>query len=48
MFCSANPTRRFSRIEELGATCTFPFSAPASYIAAQNILVDGEAYVGAF
>jgi 3-oxoacyl-[acyl-carrier protein] reductase len=44
----ANPSRRFGRIEEFGATCAFLCSVQASYITAQNILIDGGAYPGTF
>jgi 3-oxoacyl-[acyl-carrier protein] reductase len=42
----ANPTRRYGTIEEFGAACAFLCSARASYIVAQNLLIDGGAYPG--
>jgi 3-oxoacyl-[acyl-carrier protein] reductase len=41
-----NPARRFGNIEEFGRLCAFVCSAHASYIVAQNILIDGGAYPG--
>jgi 3-oxoacyl-[acyl-carrier protein] reductase len=43
-----NPSRRFGRPEEFGATCAFLCSAQASYITGQNIVIDGGAYPGTF
>jgi 3-oxoacyl-[acyl-carrier protein] reductase len=43
-----NPSRRFGRPEEFGATCVFLCSAQAGYITGQNILIDGGAYPGTF
>jgi NAD(P)-dependent dehydrogenase (short-subunit alcohol dehydrogenase family) len=45
---SSNPSRRFGRPEELGATCAFLCSVQAGYITGQNILIDGGAYPGTF
>jgi 3-oxoacyl-[acyl-carrier protein] reductase len=45
---SGNPSRRFGRPEEFGATCAFLCSAQASYITGQNIVIDGGAYPGTF
>jgi 3-oxoacyl-[acyl-carrier protein] reductase len=45
---SSNPSRRFGRPEEFGATCAFLCSTQASYITGQNILIDGGAYPGTF
>jgi 3-oxoacyl-[acyl-carrier protein] reductase len=45
---SSNPSRRFGRPEEFGATCAFLCSAQAGYITGQNILIDGGAYPGTF
>jgi 3-oxoacyl-[acyl-carrier protein] reductase len=45
---TANPTRRFGRPDEFGATCAFLCSAQAGYITGQNILIDGGAYPGTF
>src|SRR4030081_2944809 len=36
---SSNPSRRFGRPEEFGASCAFLCSAQASYITGQNILI---------
>lgn len=44
----ANPTKRFGRPDEFGATCAFLCSAKAGYITGQNILIDGGAYPGTF
>jgi 3-oxoacyl-[acyl-carrier protein] reductase len=43
---SANPTKRFGRPGEFGATCAFLCSSQASYITGQNILIDGGAFPG--
>lgn len=43
---NANPSRRFGRPEEFGATCAFIASIPAGYMTGQNILLDGGAYPG--
>lgn len=43
---SANPTGRFGRAEEFGATCAFLCSVKAGYITGQNILLDGGRYPG--
>ena len=43
---SSNPSRRFGRPEEFGATCAFLCSTQAGYITGQNILIDGGAYPG--
>jgi 3-oxoacyl-[acyl-carrier protein] reductase len=45
---SSNPSRRFGRPEEFGATCAFLCSVHAGYITAQNVLIDGGAYPGTF
>ncbi len=45
---AANPSRRFGRPEEFGATCAFLASSHAGYITGQNILMDGGAYPGVF
>ena len=45
---SSNPSRRFGRPEEFGATCAFLCSAQAGYITGQNILIDGGSYSGTF
>ena len=45
---SSNPSRRFGRPEEFGATCAFLCSAQAGYITGQNILIDGGSYPGTF
>jgi 3-oxoacyl-[acyl-carrier protein] reductase len=45
---SSNPSRRFGRPAEFGATCAFLCSVQASYITGQNILIDGGAYPGTF
>jgi 3-oxoacyl-[acyl-carrier protein] reductase len=44
----ANPTRRFGRPDEFGATCAFLCSAQAGDITGQHILIDGGAYPGTF
>ena len=45
---TANPTKRFGRPDEFGATCAFLCSDHAGYITGQNILIDGGAYPGTF
>jgi 3-oxoacyl-[acyl-carrier protein] reductase len=45
---SNNPSRRFGRPDEFGATCAFLCSAQAGYVTGQNILIDGGAYPGTF
>jgi 3-oxoacyl-[acyl-carrier protein] reductase len=45
---AANPTKRFGRPEEFGATCAFLCSARVGYITGQNILIDGGDYPGTF
>ncbi len=45
---ASNPSKRFGRPDEFGATCAFLCSAQAGYITAQNILIDGGAYPGTF
>ena len=45
---SSNPSRRFGRPEEFGATCAFLCSAQAGYITGQNVLIDGGSYPGTF
>lgn len=45
---ASNPSRRFGRPDEFGATCAFLCSTHASYITGQNILIDGGAYPGVF
>jgi 3-oxoacyl-[acyl-carrier protein] reductase len=42
------PARRFGNAEEFGAFCAFLCSQQASYLTAQNILLDGGAYGGTF
>ena len=44
----AIPAGRFGNAGEFGATCAFLCSAHASYITAQNVLIDGGAYPGTF
>lgn len=45
---SANPSKRFGHPDEFGAACAFLCSTQASYITAQNMLIDGGAYPGTF
>jgi 3-oxoacyl-[acyl-carrier protein] reductase len=45
---SGNPSRRFGRPEEFGATCAFLCSVQSGYITGQNILIDGGAFPGTF
>lgn len=45
---TSNPSRRFGRVEEFGATCAFLCSVQAGYITAQNIMIDGGAFPGTF
>jgi len=45
---NATPAGRFGDPREFGAICAFLCSAQASYIAGQNLLVDGGAYPGTF
>lgn len=45
---AGNPTRRFGRPEEFGATCAFLCSVHAGYMTGQNVLLDGGAYPGTF
>jgi 3-oxoacyl-[acyl-carrier protein] reductase len=42
------PARRFGTPEEFGDLCAFLCSAQASYITAQNLLIDGGAYPGTY
>jgi 3-oxoacyl-[acyl-carrier protein] reductase len=42
------PTKRFGTPEEFGQLCAYLCSTQASYITAQNILIDGGAYPGTF
>ncbi len=42
------PSARFGDPLEFGQTCAFLCSAQASYIVAQNVLIDGGAYPGTF
>lgn len=42
------PAGRFGTPEEFGEFCAFLCSAQASYITAQNLLIDGGAYPGTF
>jgi 3-oxoacyl-[acyl-carrier protein] reductase len=42
------PAKRFGTSEEFGATCAYLCSQQASYITAQNILMDGGLYPGTF
>jgi len=44
----AIPLKRFGTPEEFGAVCAFLCSMQASYITAQNVLVDGGAYPGTY
>ncbi|MGB3288297.1 MAG: SDR family oxidoreductase [Burkholderiaceae bacterium] len=45
---AGNPSRRFGRPEEFGATCAFLCSTHAGYMTGQNVLLDGGAYPGTF
>lgn len=45
---NAMPAGRFGDPREFGAICAFLCSTHASYIAGQNVLVDGGAYPGTF
>ena len=45
---NATPAGRFGAPAEFGAICAFLCSVHASYIAGQNVLVDGGAYPGTF
>lgn len=42
------PAQRFGQPDEFGATCAFLCSVHASYITAQNVLIDGGAYPGTY
>jgi len=42
------PARRLGTPDEFGATCAFLCSAQAGYITAQNLLIDGGRFPGAF
>ena len=42
------PVQRFGHPDEFGATCAFLCSVHASYITAQNVLIDGGAYPGTY
>lgn len=42
------PAGRFGTAEEFGQVCAFLCSVPASYLTAQNILLDGGSYPGTF
>jgi 3-oxoacyl-[acyl-carrier protein] reductase len=44
----ANPTGRFGRPEEFGATCAFLCSMHAGYMTGQNVLLDGGAFNSTF
>ncbi|MEQ1879716.1 MAG: SDR family oxidoreductase [Burkholderiales bacterium] len=44
----AIPAGRFGNAEEFGQLCAYICSAQASYITAQNFLIDGGAYPGTF
>ena len=44
----ANPTGRFGRPEEFGATCVFLCSTHAAYMTGQNVLLDGGAFNSTF
>jgi len=44
----ANPTGRFGRPEEFGATCAFLCSVHAGYMTGQNVLLDGGAFNSTF
>ena len=43
-----SPAKRYGAPAELGAYCAFLCSAQAGYITAQNLLIDGGSYPGAF
>ena len=45
---AGNPSKRFGRPDEFGATCAFLCSVQAGYITGQNVLIDGGAYPGTF
>jgi 3-oxoacyl-[acyl-carrier protein] reductase len=45
---AANPAKRYGKPEELGAYVAFLCSAHAGYITAQNLVIDGGGYPGAF
>lgn len=45
---AANPAQRYGNPAELGAYCAFLCSAHAGYITAQNLVIDGGGYPGAF
>ncbi len=45
---ASNPSRRFGRPDEFGATCAFLCSIHAGYMTGQNVLLDGGAYPGTF
>lgn len=45
---NSNPSGRFGRPAEFGATCAFLSSVHAGYMTGQNILLDGGAYPGTF
>ena len=44
----ANPSGRFGTPAEFGALCAYLCSVQASYVSAQNVLIDGGAYPGTF
>jgi 3-oxoacyl-[acyl-carrier protein] reductase len=44
----ANPSGRFGTPAEFGALCAYLCSVQASYVNAQNVLIDGGAYPGTF
>lgn len=44
----SNPTGRFGRPEEFGATCAFLCSAHAGFMTGQNVLLDGGAFNSTF
>lgn len=45
---AAVPARRVGTSEEFGAICAFLCSNQASYMVAQNVLVDGGTFPGTF
>ena len=45
---AANPAKRYGSPDEFGAYCAFLCSAHAGYITAQNLVIDGGGYPGAF
>ena len=45
---AASAAGRFGRVEEFGAVCAFYCSQQASYLTAQNVVLDGGMYPGVF